>query len=1066
MNLIMKISILLLFICSASSQQKLSFRHYSVKEGLSQTTIQSIFQDKAGFLWIGTRDGLNRFDGYKFYHYNFSDKDTNSISNGLIKTIFQDDYGNLWIGTKKGLNKFVIKNKSQNNFEVKFIHFFSDNGDKDGLSNDDIKAIYQTSNGDLWIGTSNGLNRITSKQLVKENKKLKFIKYYPANKKADDNNITSITEDNNGNLWIGTFGGALQKLNIKTGDFSSYTYHDNNLNSPGSNFIVSLYFSKNNMLWIGTNANGLIKLELENEKFTIYKQMLGNKSENRVSSIVEDIEGNLWLGSFGGGIVKFDTQKEIFTVFRNDNKYTETIGNDFVRTIFIDRSNNLWAGTNETLEKTNLGAWELFHYKNIPWNKNSLQDNHVLSIYEDHLSNLWLGSDKGLDKFEYRENKFIHYNIHSGTGKVGNLISVIYEDKDKYLWIGTLTGRIYKYDRTENNFSQFLYNPIDNEPVIESRITSITEDRWGNILIGSHSGIYKLNKITEEFSHCILSSKDSTILAEKKINVIYQNKASNYWIGTSKGLVRINRDSSCLEYYHINDDLHSISPGSINSICEDKSGNLWIGTDHGLNLLNKKNKQFKKFTIHDGIPDNEIKAILEDSDGNIWFSSQKGITKLIYKPNIRIKFRNYDITDGLQNFDFNMNSAFKNKDGILFFGGFNGFNFFNPSSINENENLPPVVITSFKKFDKEIFSVDELSEVKEIKLEHSDKFFSFEFAALDFTQPSKHKYAYKMEGFDDKWIFTGNNRIAAYTNLDPGEYVFRVKASNNDGNWNEKGTFIKLIIKPPIWQTWWAYTLYIFVVIISLFYVRKYELDKRKRKEQTVLKEEREKAELSQAHLRAEKAEFQAKAIESEKEIEKQNIRYRIASDLHDEIGSNLSSITLLSSILSKKFKDNTEVMNKLNDINTAARLSSESIRDIVWFINPMSDQLGKLISRMKETANMMLGNIDYCINDSTSSKNLKINPDIKRNIYLIYKEILNNINKHSKANKVDIIIRKDNNCFNLTVKDNGNGFYRKETTTGNGLENLKIRAEQIHGKLTIDTQLGRGTCIQLKLWL
>ena len=1068
MKIVINTLIISLFIInSASSQAKLKFKHYSVKEGLTQSTVQSIYQDKKGFLWIGTRDGLNRFDGYKFYHYNFNEKDINSISDGFVRTIFQDKFGNLWIGTRKGLNKFVIRKKTDRNLEVKFVHSFRNINDKQSISSNDIKAIYQTKNGDLWIGTSNGLNKVNAGQLVKENNdRLKFVTYYdnPADKKSLNNdNITSITEDNIGNLWIGTFGGGLNKLDINTGNFSNYIHDEDKTNSINCNYILSLYIDKNNILWIGTNNHGLVKLDIKAEEFTYIKNKLklNNKIPDRIFSIRGDNEGNLWLATFGGGIIKFNEQKEIFRVFRNDNRHYETIRNDFVRTIFIDHSNNLWAGTNETLEKANLNGWELFHYKNIPSKNNSLQDNHVLSIYEDHKSNLWIGSEKGLDKLDYKKNEFKHYNIYRSEG---GFISVIYEDTDNDLWLGTLGGGLYKLDKTKNNFNQFLNTPETYNNMIDNRIISLSEDQWGNILIGSFSGIYKLNKITRRFSNFVLGPRDSAALAERKINVIYRDKALNYWIGTSNGLVKINRDSSCFVYHNVKDDISSISPGNINSICEDKKGNLWIGTDHGLNLFNKNTGKFIKFTRHDGLLHNGIKAILEDNSGNIWISSPKGITKFIFRPGIRIKFRNYDIYDGLRNYDFNNNSAFKNKKGILFFGGFNGFNFFNPSSINENKNLPYIAITSFRKFAKEILTVDELSGSEKIELEHSDKFFSFEFAALDFTQPSKHKYAYKMEGFDDNWIFAGRNRVADYTNLDPGEYVFKVKASNNDGFWNEKETSIRLFIKPPLWRTWWAYIFYTFFVVISLYYLRKYELNKRIRKEEAVLKEEKDKAILREVHLRAEKSELFAKAIESEKEIEKQNIRFRIASDLHDDIGSNLSSITLLSSILSKKFNMDTDAMNKLKDINTAAKLSAESIRDIVWFINPMSDQLFKLISKMKETTNLMLGDINHCFNTGTFSFNRKINPDIKRNIYLIYKEILNNIVKHAKADKLEILISEENYYFILSVKDNGKGFNTSKIEAGNGLRNLRVRANQIHGELTIDSQLEKGTYIQLKV--
>lgn len=1046
------------FLSIIFSQEKLKFEHFTLEHGLSHPTAQTIMQDDKGFLWIGTKDGLNKFDGYRVYNSFLNEKDSNSISDNFIRTIFQDISGNIWIGTSRGLNKLFIK-KNDKSISKKFIRFLKTEGDSTSISNDDVRTIYQTKNSDLWIGTSDGLNKISANQFEEKNNDNYSFKRYTD---FTNNIITSIAEDNDENLWIGTLGGGLNKLNIKTGEFFNYYSEEKNSNSISSNYIMCLYHN-NNILWIGTYNGGLIKYAIKDEKFTIYNSK-HNLSDNRIFAISEDKEGNLWLATFGGGLNKFNPRSEKFDVFKNDIKNDGTIRNNFVRSVFLDNSNNLWVGTNESLEKTSLNPLKFYHYKNNPWDSNSLQDNHVLSVLEDHQENIWIGSNKGLDKFNFKTNQFFHYKIdHKTLRSEGGFIQAIYEDKAKDLWIGTFGGGLFKYNKITNNFKQYKNDPSDPGSIIDNRVISINEDQSGNILIGSNNGICRLDKTTDKFSNFIYSKKDSAILAGKRINVIYRDKQNSYWIGLSEGVIKIEKDDTFIKYFYNENDPASIAKGNINSICEDSQGNMWIGSDYGLSLLLKNNKTFIKFSTDDGFQHNGIVAVVEDDFGNIWVSSQKGLTKFIYKNGSISELRNYDVNDGLGNFDFNDNSVFKGSNGKILFGGMNGLSIIFPELIRDNKYIPPIAITSFKKFDREILSSDELSVVNELELSYTDKYFSFEFASLDFTSPEKNKYAYKLEGFDEDWNYISDRRFASYTNLDPGKYIFRVKGSNNDGIWNEEGASLILTIAPPFYKTWWAYTSYMILIILFLLSLRRYEMNKRRKKEEERLRIANEEAQLREVELRAETAELKAKAMEAEKEMEKQQIRNRIAADLHDEIGSNLSSIILLSSAL--KDSDNINSSRRyIADINYAAKFSADAIRDIVWFINPDSDQMDKLLIKMKETANRMLLGLKYNFTAEGLKNTEGLNPDFKRNIYLIYKEILTNITKHSGSDEVEIVIKEDNNKFFLFIKDNGKGFNVNDATNGNGLTNLRTRTSLIDGKIDIKSMENCGTEIFLEV--
>jgi signal transduction histidine kinase len=550
-------------------------------------------------------------------------------------------------------------------------------------------------------------------------------------------------------------------------------------------------------------------------------------------------------------------------------------------------------------------------------------------------------------------------------------------------------------------------------------------------------------------------------MRNKSITQIYEDRSNIYWVGTTEGLFRINhQDGNSKAFLKSDDQKESISSNSINSICEDLKGNLWIGTDEGLNLLDRKTNSYTVYTSEDGLPNNYIANILVDITGDLWISTNRGVSR--FNPDLPPgkQFRNYDTNDGLQGLEFTPGAEFKNKKGEIYFGGTNGLNKFNPAKIQDNPILPGVAIASFNKFGKPELSYFQLLNSESIELSYSENFFSFEFTAFDYTNPEKNQYAFILEGFDKDWNYNGNRRFASYTNIDPGEYTFRVKATNSDGVWNEKAASIKLLINPPIYRTWLAYAFYAILIVVLLYSIRTFELRKQRVKQERLLKTEREKAELRETQLRAERAELQNKALETERELDKQKIRHRIASDLHDEIGSNLSSISLISSQLKENKTPNENIAEEISDINLAARISAESIRDIVWFIDPTSDKLGNLIMRMKETSNVMLKSIKHNFNSSGIDPDQKLHPDLKRNIYMIFKESLNNITKHSKAGNVEISFVFEDGNLKLLIRDDGIGFDYDQVAKGNGLRNLKRRSAEINGELDINSSPGKGTTI------
>ena len=1057
--------LLIIFLSSikiCAQLNDIKFERVLTEKGASNGTINYITKDNFGFIWLATNNGLLRYDGYNFKEFKYNPADSNSISGNQIWCIKQDSFGDIWVGTSgRGLNKYSYK-------ENRFIHYRNNPEDLSSLGSDlEVTSIIEDNNGTMWIALWEwGFDEF-------DRTSNKFIHY--KHSLSDENSLISnsanrIFKDSKGFLWIGTSRG-LSKFDKERGKFKSYKHNPSDKLSIAGNYINSIIEDKSGNLWIGTYG-GLSKYDYTNDNFVNYLSKNDNQlsiSSNAVMSLCEDSYGNLWVGTDGGGLNYFDVKKEIFVHFYSDEIEDNLLSVASVPFLFMDDNSILWIGTvGEGLFKVAYGKNKFSHLPKLPVGKNSLSKNEVSAILESKNGNLWIGTPgSGLFKYNFDSGQYNHFK-KSGleNSLISNQVSCIIEDNNNNLWIGTDDGLCF-FDVKKNKFSKYLSDPDNKNSISDNKITSLLLDKRNNLWIGTNGGglnILDLNK--KNFIH-LNHRTGKENFPSSHVWVLFENSKGDIWIGTwGMGAIKYNYRSDTFTQYNTETiKKKSVILNVVVSIAEDKFSNIWLGTwGNGLYKLYPDKNEITAYGELKEIPHENIYGIIPDSTGNLWISSGNGLS--LFNPNT-VVWKNFDEEDGLQSLEFRRGAACKGKSGKFYFGGVDGLNYFQPENIKDNKNIPPVVFTSFKIFEKEIMPTrfeNNINLLEQIILPYNENFISFEFSALEFTNPKKNQYLYMLKGIDKDFIKSQDRRYASYPDLEPGEYIFTVKGSNNDGIWNNDGRSILLIINPPFWRTWWAYILYAFIVIISLYYIRNYELNKRRRKEEETLRKEKEQAELRETKLKAEAAELKAKAIESEKEIEKQNIRYRIAADLHDEIGSNLSSITLISSILTRSVNANDGILNKLADINVAAKSSVESIRDIVWFINPMSDQLGNLISKINETANSMLGNINYEIITDVIVSDEKINPDIKRNIYLIYKEILNNIIKHSKADKVNILIKKENQLFSLSVEDNGIGFEKSKTQAGNGLRNIKTRIEQIKGELILNSINGKGTAITIKV--
>lgn len=1062
----MRVVILIIIILSSfegalPQVSNLKFEKVLTEKGISSGTVHCILKDNLGFIWLGTNNGLLRYDGYNFKEFRHNPSDSNSISGNQIWSIIQDRYGDLWIGTSgKGLNKYIYKKDI-------FIRYFHNPDDSTSLSSDlEVTWILEDSEGTIWVCLwEGGVNRY-------DRDKDQFIHY---KHNADDrnslinNSAHRIFEDSKGYLWIGTSRG-ISKYERNKNKFTSYKHSPSDKFSLAGNYINSIVEDKTGRLWIGT-LGGLSCYDYDKNIFINFiSKDQDSKSlyHNAVYSICEDPFGNLWVGTDGGGLNYFDVSKGTFTKYFSDSLSVNYLSAASIPYLLFDSDSILWIGTiADGLYKASYGKTRFYHLSKIPNIKNSLSSNEISAILEDSSENIWIGTyGGGLNKYDDKNNRFVHYkNSLSSNSISSNYILSIYEDNGN-LWIGTEEG-LNLFEPAKNKFTRFYHNPDDTLSIAGNKITSVTEDKDGNLWFGSNGGGLSIYDKKNKYFKTYAATRPGSGFNSNHVWALFRDNKNNIWCGTW-GMGAIKYDYNGNKFITLNspsskkDSTYLIA---VVSFAEDINSNLWLGTwGNGLFTIDSSTNKIKGFGKLKAATHENIYGIIPDSSGNLWVSTGNGLIK--FNPSANT-WKIYDEEDGIQSLEFRRGAFHKGKSGRFYFGGVKGLNYFYPEAVSDNKNIPNIAFTSFKIFDREIPALElgsNINMLDEIILSFNENFISFEFSALEFTNPKMNQYSYMLSGLDNDWIFSEGRHYASYHNLTPGEYVFTVKASNNDGIWNTKGRSIKIIITPPFYSTLWAYIVYAALFLFVLAATRRYELNKRKRKEEENIRKEREAAVLKEMELRAEASEYKTKALEIEKEIEKQQIRNRIASDLHDEIGSNLSSISILSLIAKKKLSSNGELLKHLDEINLAAKASSESIRDIVWFINPASDQISNLLNRMKETANLMLGEIHYEINTSGVIPEQKIKPDVRRNIYLLYKEILNNIIRHSKADKVKINFQMCKDELVVSVSDNGIGFNPNEVVYGNGLRNFRYRLDELKGKILIDSEKGKGTEIRFSI--
>jgi signal transduction histidine kinase/ligand-binding sensor domain-containing protein/DNA-binding response OmpR family regulator len=805
----------------------LVFERFNTDQGLSQNTARALLQDSRGFIWIGTNDGLNRFDGYEFTTFKSDPQDKNSISSNHIFTLYEDSKGIIWIGTFEGLNRLDHET-------LRFTRFQHERDNPRSLSNNRVSAITEDARGRLWVGTyGGGLNRLDSSTA-------QFTRYTIQEENGSNelkNHIWSLTSDNENTLWLST-GNSVRQYDEITDRFikilPNYTYDAQTIKN-----IRQLHYNDDNTLWIGTSSLGLFKFNSRKNTLLNYQHAPADPqsiSHNNIQSILDDNKGNVWVGT-AKSLNRLHINEERFSQYIHDPTDASSINVGFTIQIIQSKDEQLWFGSTQGgISTTNVASEKLGHF-NV--RQTNIQDKYgeVRAIIEDKDQHVWLGTKRGLLVLDHNmdEIEWFTHNPNDNNSLSSNGIYALHESKQGDIWIGTANGGLNKFNPKNRQFTHFKHDENNNRSISDNKILSIYQDSQGVIWAGTFSGgLNRYNRETNDFTRYLSNPNNPNSLSRDRVSTIIEDNWGNLWIGLHDGglnKMNVARDQIS-RFQHDKDNIRSLSNDIVLSLYKDSVGRIWIGTmGGGLNLYNKSSNDFTHFRSPKSLPNDAITGILEDEKGDLWLSSFNGLFK--FSPET-LTSTVYNQKEGAQRqFSF-WASYTKGKSGLLYFGGDNGINRFAPAQIQKNLIKPDIFLTDFLLFNKSVaispnkqlahspaYQINKaIYAQKHIMLTHQQSLFSFEFSALHYADNSRNQYAYQLEGWDKDWIATDHKRRhATYTNIPAGDYTFKVKASNKDGVWNETGSSINIHISPPWYRTYWAFLTYCIAGIVMVWFI-------------------------------------------------------------------------------------------------------------------------------------------------------------------------------------------------------------------------------------------------------
>ncbi len=1106
------------FAHSQESQRK--FKKISGNKNLSESVIFSIYQGKMGFLWLGTQNGLCKYDGYNFTFYKTYKKKENSISGNSVICIFEDSENKMWIGTENnGLNYFDRKKE-------KFHHFKKNQNKKNNISSNSILSIEEDNNGIIWIGTRNGLNYF-------DKDKKKFSKLTDIKAKS----IRDIFIDEEENFWLATEKGLIflnKEKNLKK------NYNSTEDTSSISNNIVNKIFPINEEKLLITTNIGFNIFNKKTEKFERHYYDFNNYRDSIKSEIVDvikDLYGNFWMASFGGGLIKWNIEKNYKEVFNFQQNKDNLLSKNHISSLFLDKSGLIWIGTyGDGLSKLEIEETKFQKTEHLKDEKNSLISNEVYAIFQDHEDNIWYGTEKGISIFYEKDKRYININTKNNKNLKDNSIYSFLLDDEKNIIVATASG--LNKIKFKNGIAEIENLEIDEEAYF------LFQDNKKNIWIAGN-GLSIFDKKNQKLKFF----EDNEILSQQ-INYIFQSKNEDIFVATEKGLLVFDKNQE-IKDLNIISEINKKFQNAIYCIYEDKNGFIWCGTEGaGILKIDLKNSNVTNYTKKDGISDNVIYGIIEDDENNLWLSTNNGISIIKYSNRKdEIHFKNFNTKNGLHTKSFNIGAFHKNKNGLVFFGSNKGVLFFNPKNIKINNFIPPVFITDFELFfekveisDNEETPLNEhINYTNNLVLNHKQNNILFRFSALSFYKNEKNQFAYKMEGIDEEWIYVKNKREASYRPLGHGTYKFLLKASNSDGIWNEKGTYIDIFVSPPWYLRTCAIILEVlfFIFLIWLMYNMRIKGMQRMQKILEVKVIERTKEVMEQKHkvilqseilnqaneeLNTSNEELNA-TLENLKKTQSQLVSSekmaslgQLTAGVAHEINNPINFISGNISPLKKDIGDLLEIIKEYEIIIEEQDLQEnfeeiEELKedlDYEYLLEEIKNLLNGMEVGTKRTTEIVRGLQNFSRLDEDDMKLININEGIESTLLILKNQIKNRIEivktlgeipdiycYPGKINQVfmniltnaiqaingkgEIFIKtktKENYVF-ISIKDTGIGmsqsvkerifepfFTTKDIGKGTGL-GLSISfgiVENHKGKIIVNSEVGKGTEFLIKL--
>jgi len=1027
-----------LFFSSSESfaqNNSLSFNHLDISNGLSNNSVMSISQDSIGYIWLGTKYGLNRFDGRTFKVFKNEPKNKTSMSSAdWIQNLALGTNNKMWIVTK-GLD---LCNLEDNSFES-IIPI---------QQNEIILRILQDIKGNLWIGSSNQLQfkAANSKKIIP----LKITKKNVV--------VSSLFEDKEHHIWVGTSDGLFElffdnkRLITKRHFISQFKSTENN------DVITCMVQDQDLRYWIGTKKSGVFLFDKKSMQLTHFEKNSSDKNSlvnNTIRKILLHRNGSLWIGTLDGlSILNPKTYQ--FANFQHDPANPNSLSQNSIYDILQDKNGSVWIGTY-------FGGVNVVYSVNTPFtiyqnnsNKNSISSNIISSIVEDNKHNLWIGTEAGgLNYFNRSNQQFTTYknNINDKNSLNSNLIKAIAIDKNQNVWVATPEfGGLNLFEPKTSKFTHFSRNVNKKSNIYLGTTTCMIASKKDKLFIGTDLGLNIYDITQQKFSY--IAPKGKTFI-EKSISALFEDKKGTIWIGTSSGIHLYKNSKIQNEIYK--DSLNNPFNYNINCFLQDSQDNMWVGTYHnGLALLNLKNNTFKIFNTANGLPSDNVLSITEDNDSNLWIGTDNGLTKY----NRRLQtFRSFNMLDGLPDNQFNTNSVLKDYQGRLFFGTYNGLVSFVPQKIEKNKISPEVVLSDLKLFNVPVKINDESELLKQdinfsnsLTFDHTQNNFTLEFSALNFIKSNKNKYAYKLDGFDKNWNYV-DMPSATYTNLPAGDYQFLVKAANNDGIWSNNIKKIDIVVLPPFWKTWWAYLIYFAIAYAIAYYIIKFF------KARTKLKQE-----LYFENLRAEhqKQDYQMKLDFFT------NVSHEIRTPLTLILGpiERLEQLTVKNTQANKyalSIKNNTERLYRLvNELLDFRKADSGNLR-LLFIEEDLVKALKEIFNHFQTLAETK--NIEYSFKSSNPQILVYFDKDQMEKVFF---NLLSNAFKFTqKGGNIELEIVLKEHEVEITVSDNGKGiaidnindvfknFYQagQSMGTGIGLALSKSLIELHQGKISVTSK-------------